>query len=125
MSTHPKTGIDTYLDRVDARLAELDDDGERAVFLNLCIGQTERKRERFEETLDPRHGDAISFSTILAGLHGRHADVVKSIQGRIADANDRLSKPGISGFISAFQARRFGFDLPLEAAASADLPEVH
>ncbi|PVE25400.1 hypothetical protein DC522_05745 [Microvirga sp. KLBC 81] len=111
MSTHPDTGIDTYLDRVDARLAELDDDGEKAVFLNLCIGKTELKRERFEETLDPRYGDAISISTILAGLHSRHADVVKSIQARIAEANSKLAKPEHSQLINAFRGRREGFEL--------------
>lgn len=111
MQTRPDTSIDTYLERVDARLAELDDDGEKAVLINLCIGRTERKRERFEETLDPRYGDAFQISTILAGLHSRHADLVKRIQDRIAQANASLSKPDTAQFIDAFRGRREGFEI--------------
>lgn len=111
MSAQPDTSIDTYLARIDERLATMTDDGEKAVFLNLCIGGTERKREKFEETLDPRYGDAIQISTILAGLHSRHADVLASIKSRIAEAEDKLNHPGLSEFVVAFRGRREGFEL--------------
>jgi hypothetical protein len=37
MSTHPDNSVDIYLDRIDARLAAMADDGEKVVFLNRCI----------------------------------------------------------------------------------------
>ncbi|HZH50292.1 MAG TPA: hypothetical protein VEZ16_00270 [Microvirga sp.] len=115
MFTHPDTSIETYLDRIDARLATMTDDGDKAVFLNLCIGSTERKREKFEETLDPRYGDAIQISEILAGLHARHADVLASIKARVTQAEEQITKPEFAGMVSAFHARRLGFELAPQA----------
>lgn len=115
MADHTDTSIETYLDRVDARLAELDDNGERVTFINLCIAVAEEKRRRFEQTLDTSYGDAFQISGILAGLEARKERVTASIRASIAEAEAALEQPYIADFVAAALARRHGFELPSQA----------
>lgn len=90
----------TFLETVDARLGEMTDDGDKAVYLNSMMAQCERQREALHRWAHDPDEDAPSpvgnlsvfdIDSRIWGIQQRINALRAAVKARIAEAERVLS----------------------------------